>query len=69
MMYELPDKYVEAERWAKELLERITALREVYQDPERRAYFSAAAIPERAAVKRTSLDLSRALSRMRKSGE
>lgn len=64
-MIELPKEYTDAEQWATLLLERIEELRSAYQDPDFRAYFNVTASSERAAVRRTSLDLSRALSKMR----
>lgn len=65
MSIELPREYVEVEQWATLLLTRIDELREAYQDPTYRLYFNHTGSSERAAVRRTSLDLSRAMSKMR----
>lgn len=65
IMIELPKEYTDAEQWARLLLDRIDELRAAYQDPNFRAYFNVTGSSERAAVRRTSLDLSHALAKMR----
>lgn len=67
-MVELPKAYVEVEHWAKLLFSRIEELREAYQDPHVKAYFNAGSSVHRAAVRRTSLDLARAMVKMRNNG-
>lgn len=67
MKHQLPPEYLEAEEWAKHFLKRMTALKNRYQTDEYvRKYWSVGTpIPERAAVKRTSMDLSKALVKIR----
>lgn len=65
MIYQLPKKYEVAAEEAARFLERVGALREAYQDDEYREFFNIVPSAERAAVKRASLDLSRALVSMR----
>ncbi len=59
----LPDIYQEAKEWAQLFLKRLNALEKAHQNPDYNYnYYS----PERAAVKRTSLDLAKALVKLRK---
>lgn len=65
--YKLPDKYVEAEEWARHFLKRMDALKKRYNEDEYfRRYLSISGGTENAAVKRTSMDLSKALVKLRK---
>ncbi len=67
MKYKLPDKYVEAEEWAQHFLKRMNALKERYNNDEQfRRYISITGGAETAALKRTSMDLTKALSKLRK---
>lgn len=64
---ELPENYLEAEEWAKHFLKRMKALRKRYQEDEyMRKYFPWGGSSENAAVKRASMDLSKALVKIRK---
>lgn len=64
---DLPEDYLEAEEWAKHFLKRMKALRKRYQEDEyMRRYFPWGGSSENAAVKRTSMDLSKALVKVRK---
>jgi len=64
---ELPEEYLEAEEWANRFLKRVKVLRKRYQEDEyMRNYFPWGGSSENAAVKRTSLDLSKALVKIRK---
>lgn len=69
MKHKLPNKYIEAEEWAIHFLKRMSALKRRYdEDKCARTYFNTGtSLPERAALKRASMDLSRALAKMRKS--
>ena len=63
----MPDKYVEAEEWAKHFLKRMDALKKRYNnDEDFRRYLSIVGGKETAAVKRTSMDLTHALVNLRK---
>jgi len=65
--YELPDKYVEAEEWARHFLKRMDALKKRYnEDKDFRDYLSISGGAENAALRRTSMDLSKALVKIRK---
>lgn len=67
MTHRLPDKYVEAEEWARHFLKRIDALKKRYnEDEDFRRYISITGSAETAAVKRTSMDLTKALAKLRK---
>jgi hypothetical protein len=62
------DKIEEAENEARRFLDRVAALRERHADDEHmQIYFYAVGFKERAAMKRASMDLSRALVNLRRS--
>lgn len=66
-MSDLPDKYAEAEEWAVLFLKRIKAFKKRYKTDEQfRRYLKITGGAEAAAVKRTSMDLSKALVKLRK---
>jgi hypothetical protein len=61
------DKIEEAENEARRFLDRVAALRERYvEDEHMQAYFNIVGFKERAAVQRASMDLSRALVKLRR---
>lgn len=61
------DKIEEAEAEARRFLDRVAALRERYaEDEQMQIYFYAVGFKERAAMKRASMDLSRALVQLRR---
>ncbi len=63
----LPEIYLEAEEWARLFLKRMRALRKRYEnDDEFRRYLYITGGAENAALKRTSMDLSKALVKIRK---
>ena len=67
MSNKLPDKYIEAEEWAKHFLKRMDALKKRYNEDEYfRRYLGIVGGKETAAVKRTSMDLTHALAKLRK---
>ena len=67
MSNKLPDKYIEAEEWAKHFLKRMDALKKRYNEDEYfRRYLSIVNGKETAAVMRTSMDLTHALAKLRK---
>lgn len=63
------EKYIEAKKWAQHFVKRVDAMIKRYKDDEyARKYWSVGTgVAERAAVKRTSMDLSKALVKVRKS--
>ena len=62
------DKIEEAESEARRFLDRVAALRERHADDEHmQIYFYVVGFKERAAMKRASMDLSRALVELRRS--
>ena len=64
---DLPPNYIEAEEWANHFLKRMKALRKRYQEDEyMRQYFPWGGSAENAALKRASMDLSKALVKIRK---
>lgn len=62
----LPSHYQEAREWASLFIKRIDALEEAYQDETYRTYLTITGSPERASVRRTSMDLTKALVEVRK---
>lgn len=65
-MNRLPDKYIEAEEWARLFLKRMDRLKKRFKDDEDfRRHFSIGGSAEKAALKRTSMDLTKALAKMR----
>lgn len=67
MKHKLPDKYVEAEEWAWHFIKRMNALKERYNSDEWfRDYLTTSGGAENAALKRTSMDLTKALVKLRK---
>ena len=67
MKEKLPDKYVEAEEWARLFLKRMQALKKRFNsDEDFRRYMWITGGAENAALKRTSMDLSKALVKLRK---
>lgn len=67
MTEKLPDRYVEAEEWAVMFLKRMKAFKKRYNDDEYfRRYLNISGGAENAALKRTSMDLSKALVKLRK---
>ena len=67
MSDKLPDKYIEAEEWARMFLKRMDAFKKRYNtDEEFRRYLTITGGAENAALKRTSMDLSKALVKLRK---
>lgn len=65
--YKLPEKYIEAEEWARHFLKRMDRLKQRYNsDDDFRRYLYIVGGKESAAVKRTSMDLSQALIKLRK---
>ena len=63
----LPDKYTQAEEWAKLFLRRMDSLKKRYNDDEDfRRYMNIVGGKETASLKRTSLDLTHALVELRK---
>ena len=65
------EKYLEAKEWAKHFIKRVDAMVARYNsDDYVKEYWNVStSVPERAAVKRTSMDLSRALVKVRKSND
>lgn len=60
-------KYIEAEEWAKMFLKRMDAFKKRYNNDEYfRRYLTITGGTETAALKRTSMDLSKALVNLRK---
>lgn len=67
MTEKLPDRYIEAEEWAVMFLKRMKAFKKRYHDDEYfRRYLNISGGAENAALKRTSMDLSKALVKLRK---
>jgi hypothetical protein len=67
MKEKLPDKYVEAEEWARLFLKRMQAFKKRFNsDEDFRRYMWITGGAENAALKRTSMDLSKALVKLRK---
>lgn len=67
MTEKLPDRYIEAEEWAVMFLKRMKAFKKRYNDDEYfRRYLTISGGAENAALKRTSMDLSKALVKLRK---
>jgi len=63
----LPEKYIQAEEWAKLFLKRMDSLKKRYNDDEDfRSYLNIVGGKETASLKRTSLDLTHALVELRK---
>jgi len=63
----LPEKYIQAEEWAKLFLKRMDSLKKRYNDDEDfRRYLNIVGGKETASLKRTSLDLTHALVELRK---
>lgn len=63
----LPAAYQEAEEWARLFLKRLAVLKKRYEEDEYfRRYFSVTGGSENADVKRTSMDLSKSLVKIRK---
>ena len=66
MNKELPVRYIEAEEWALLFLKRMKAFKKRYEkDEEFRRYLEITGGAENAALKRTSMDLSKALVKLR----
>jgi hypothetical protein len=62
------DRIEKAENEARRFLDRVAALRERYaEDEHTQTNFNVVGFEERAAVQRASLDLSRALTELRRS--
>ncbi|CAN5694142.1 hypothetical protein BH23PAT2_BH23PAT2_08310 [soil metagenome] len=63
----LPEKYIQAEEWAKLFLKRMDKLKKRYNDDEDfRRYLNIVGGKETASLKRTSMELTHALVEMRK---
>ena len=65
----LPIKYIEARAEAQRFLKKLDDLEHLIKHDERQAkYWDIIGCPESAAVKRSSMDLTRALAKLRKGG-
>lgn len=66
-IHKFPAKYDNARQWAKLFITRIDLLEQKFNEDEHtREYFGIAGINERAAVKRTGLDLKMAITELNK---
>ena len=66
-MSKLPDKYIEAEEWAKLFLKRMDSLKKrCDEDEDFRRYMNIVGGKETASLKRVSMELTDSLARLRK---